>query len=87
MDGIVWHFIGTLQSHSAHHVAELADVVETVTRGRATDRLARRALDIGRSIPVLIEVDFTGERTGVAPTAWRSRPTRSPGPTAWISSA
>ena len=67
VDGIVWHFIGTLQSHSAHHVAELADVVETVTPGRATERLARRALDIGRSIPVLIEVDFTGERTGVAP--------------------
>ena len=67
VDGIVWHFIGTLQSHSAHHVAELADVVETVTPGRAMARLARRASDRGRSIPVLIEVDFTGERTGVAP--------------------
>jgi PLP dependent protein len=67
VNGIVWHFIGTLQSHSAHHVAELADVVETVTPGRAMQRLARRALGIGRSIPVLIEVDFTGERTGVVP--------------------
>jgi PLP dependent protein len=67
VDGIVWHFIGTLQSHSAHHVAELADVVETVTPGRAMARLARRAKEAGRSIPVLIEVDFTGERTGVAP--------------------
>ena len=63
VDGVVWHFIGTLQSHSAHQV------VETVTPGRAMDRLGRRAAGSGRSIPVLIEVDFTGERTGVAPDA------------------
>jgi pyridoxal phosphate enzyme (YggS family) len=67
VDGIVWHYIGTLQSHSAHHVAELADVVETVTPGRAMQRLAGRATTTGRTLPVLIEVDFTRARTGVAP--------------------
>jgi pyridoxal phosphate enzyme (YggS family) len=60
-----WHFIGTLQKGSAHHVAALADVVETVAGGRATERLARRASEAGRTIDALIEVDFTGERTGV----------------------
>jgi PLP dependent protein len=67
VDGVVWHYIGTLQSHSAHQVADLADVVETVTPGRAMERLARRASANGRTIPVLIEVDFTRERTGVVP--------------------
>ncbi len=62
-----WHFIGTLQSNSAHHVAALADVVETVAGGRATQRLARRAAASERTIDALIEVDLTGERTGVAP--------------------
>jgi pyridoxal phosphate enzyme (YggS family) len=62
-----WHFIGTLQSHTAHHVAELADVVQTLAPGNAALRLARRAAERGRRLPVLIEVDFTGERTGVAP--------------------
>jgi len=62
-----WHFIGTLQSHTAHHVAELADVVETLTPGKAAVRLARRAAERGRCLPALIEVDFTAERTGVAP--------------------
>jgi pyridoxal phosphate enzyme (YggS family) len=62
-----WHFIGTLQSHTVHHVAELADVVETLARGRSTARLARRAAERGRRIPALIEIDFTGERSGVAP--------------------
>lgn len=62
-----WHFIGTLQSHTARHVAELADVVQTLTPGKAVARLARRAAERGRRIPALIEVDFTGSRTGVAP--------------------
>jgi pyridoxal phosphate enzyme (YggS family) len=67
-----WHFIGTLQASSAHHVAELADVVQTLVPGKATARLARRAAEAGRTIPSLIEVDFTGERTGVAPQACES---------------
>jgi pyridoxal phosphate enzyme (YggS family) len=62
-----WHFIGTLQSHTAHHVAAFADVVQTVTGDAATERLARRAAASGRTLDALIEVDFTAERTGVAP--------------------
>lgn len=65
--GARWHFIGALQTGSAHHVASLADVVETVSDTRATERLARRAVEAGREIDALIEVDFTGERVGVAP--------------------
>jgi PLP dependent protein len=68
VEGVVWHFIGTLQSGSANRVAELADVVHSVTPGRATERLARRAASAGRTIPVLIEVDFAGRGTGVAET-------------------
>jgi PLP dependent protein len=62
-----WHYIGTLQASSAHHLAASADVVQTLTPGKATARLARRAAAAGRSIPSLIEVDFTGERAGVVP--------------------
>ena len=62
-----WHFIGTLQSGSAHHVAALADVVQTLTGGHATDRLARRAADAGRRLDVMIEVDYTGDRAGADP--------------------
>ena len=67
VQGATWHFIGTLQRGSAHHVAELADVVETAVPGRALGRLARRAAASGRSVPALVEVDFTEERSGVAP--------------------
>jgi hypothetical protein len=67
VSGIAWHFIGTLQRGSAHHVAELADIVETVVPGSAVHRLARRVVERGLTKPVLIEVDLTGERTGVGP--------------------
>jgi PLP dependent protein len=61
-----WHFIGTLQSHTAHRVAELADVVQTLSSDRAASRLARRAAAGGRTLDALIEVDFTERRAGVA---------------------
>jgi pyridoxal phosphate enzyme (YggS family) len=67
VQGPRWHFIGTLQSHTAHRVADLADVVQTLSPGNAVGRLARRAAQRGHRMPALIEVDFTGERTGVAP--------------------
>lgn len=62
-----WHYIGALQSGSAHQVADLADVVETVAGEHAARRLAGRAARSGRELDVLIEVDFTTERAGVDP--------------------
>ena len=62
-----WHFIGALQTHTAHHVAALADVVETLAGGHATERLARRAAEGHRTLDGMLEVDFTGERSGVSP--------------------
>ncbi len=67
VQGVRWHFIGTLQTNTAHHVAALADVVETVTGDRATERVARRAAASGRILDALLEVDYTGERSGVPP--------------------
>jgi pyridoxal phosphate enzyme (YggS family) len=65
--GVRWHHIGALQSNTVHHVAALADVVETLAGERAVARLARRAAALGRTLDGLIEVDFTGNRTGVPP--------------------
>ncbi len=66
--GVRWHFIGTLQSSTAHHVADLADVVET-RGGRARDARGSPAAPRGRGRPldVLIEVDLTGARDRRAP--------------------
>jgi pyridoxal phosphate enzyme (YggS family) len=62
-----WHYIGALRSGTATMVADLADVVETVAGERAARRLAGRAARSGRVLDALIEVDFTGTRSGVPP--------------------
>lgn len=62
-----WHYVGTLSTGGAGLVADLADVVHSVAGERATRRLAGRAARAGRRLDALIEVDFTGERSGVAP--------------------
>ena len=65
IDGATWHFIGTLQSGTAHLVADHADVVQTVAGERAARRLAGRATSSGRTLDALIEVDLADGRTGV----------------------
>jgi PLP dependent protein len=62
-----WHYIGTLQSSTAHRVADLADVVETLAGEHAARRLATRAVRAGRVLDALIEVDLTRQRSGVPP--------------------
>ena len=61
------HYIGTLQSSTARHVAAAADVVQTLASPIATRKLSRRAAESGRLIDCMVEVDFTGERVGVSP--------------------
>jgi PLP dependent protein len=62
-----WHYVGALRTGTAHQVADLADVVQTLSGERSVRRLAGRASRSGRVLDALIEVDFTGERAGVAP--------------------
>jgi pyridoxal phosphate enzyme (YggS family) len=62
-----WHYVGTLSSGAARAVADLSDVVHSLAGERAARRLAGRAARAGRTLEALIEIDFTGERSGVAP--------------------
>jgi pyridoxal phosphate enzyme (YggS family) len=67
LPGVRWHYIGALQSSTAHHVADVADVVQTLSGEHAARRLARRAASARRELEGLIEVDLIGGRTGVSP--------------------
>ena len=63
-----WHFVGRLQSHTAHRVAEHADLVHSAVPGRALQRLDARATSKSATIPVLLQVDESGRHQGVAPS-------------------
>ena len=65
--GVRWHHLGRVQSNKARRIALAADVVHGVEPGRGAERLAEAALERGAPLRVLLEVDFTGRRQGVAP--------------------
>jgi pyridoxal phosphate enzyme (YggS family) len=66
--GMRWHFVGSLQSHTSHRVAEAAAYLHSLVPGHAATRLAHRLAREQRRLPALLQVDFTGSRSGVAPS-------------------
>jgi pyridoxal phosphate enzyme (YggS family) len=71
-DAPVLHFIGRLQGNKAAHVAQYADVVESLDRAKLVDGLARGARRAGRpdgDLDVLLQVSLDGDtsRGGALP--------------------
>lgn len=65
--GVRWHHLGRVQSNKARRIAHAAETVHGVEPGRGAERLAGAALERGTLLRILLEVDFTGRRQGVAP--------------------
>lgn len=68
-DAVRWHMIGHLQRNKAGRAVEMFDVVHGVDDAELAGALARRAESVGRRLPVLIEVNVSGEASkfGIAP--------------------
>ena len=66
-----WHFIGHLQRNKAKTAAELFDLIHTVDSARLAHALDRRRREAGRPLPVLVQVNTSGEasKSGVEPDA------------------
>ena len=64
-----WHLIGHLQRNKAGRAVELFDRVHGVDDVDLAGALSRHAVSAGRTLPVLVEVNVSGENTkfGVAP--------------------
>ena len=64
-----WHMIGHLQRNKAKLAVQHFDMIETVDSWRLARELNRRCSDIGKRIPVLIEINSGKEntKTGVMP--------------------
>jgi PLP dependent protein len=58
---IEWHFIGHLQTNKAKLVARAAHVVHTVDSAVLARELAKRVRALGRTMPVLVEVNVAAE--------------------------
>ena len=67
--GPVWHCIGHLQSNKARTAAEIFDCIQTIDRLKLAKALEGRLAELGKSMPVLVQVNVGGEaqKAGVAP--------------------
>lgn len=68
--GATIHVIGQLQRNKAQIAARWARCVQTVDSLALAERLSRLAVEAGRELEVMIQVNVSGEQTkaGVAPT-------------------
>ena len=64
-----WHFIGHLQKNKVRRAAELFDMIETVDSAELAGEIDRRCRQIGKTMPVLIEINSAREtnKSGVTP--------------------
>ena len=65
-----WHFIGTLQKHNVRrNMVEIFDMIETVESLELAKEIDKRCAEIGKVMPVLIEVNSGREKqkSGVLP--------------------
>jgi pyridoxal phosphate enzyme (YggS family) len=61
--GLEWHFVGHLQENKARKAAPLFDLIHSVDDLSLGARLARVAVEEGRTVRALVQVDLAGEET------------------------
>jgi pyridoxal phosphate enzyme (YggS family) len=59
---VIWHFIGHLQRNKTKKAAGLFDMIETVDSVEVAGELNRRCAQLGKVMPVLIEVNSGREK-------------------------
>ena len=64
-----WHFIGHLQKNKVKKAVKLFDMIETVDSFELAREIDKRCAQIGKVMPVLVEVNSgrEGEKSGVFP--------------------
>ena len=60
-DRAVWHMIGKLQRRKAGDAVQLFDRIDAVDRVKLAETLDRRCAEAGKVLPVLLEVNVSGE--------------------------
>jgi pyridoxal phosphate enzyme (YggS family) len=66
---VKWHLIGHLQSNKARRAVELFDAIHSVDGIKLAERLNQAASEMGKRLPIFIEVNLGGEesKSGIDP--------------------
>ncbi len=64
-----WHFIGALQTNKLKTIVENFDLIQTVSREKELIELDKRAQDLNKVVPLLLEINSAEEdqKHGLAP--------------------
>jgi hypothetical protein len=68
--GLEWHMIGHIQSRKARQVVDYFDYVHSVDSLKLAQRLSNQAVDTKGVLPVLLEINVSGEQTKFGFPAW-----------------
>ena len=62
-----WRLVGHLQRNKAKKAVELFDMIESIDSERLAEEVARRCVDAGKTMDILLEVNVGGEeaKTGI----------------------
>ncbi|NWG19519.1 MAG: YggS family pyridoxal phosphate-dependent enzyme [Chloroflexi bacterium] len=73
---LTWHLIGHLQTNKAKKAVALFDLIHSVDSLRLAQALDRHAGEQGRRLPVLLQVNVSGEATkeGFDLAGWQEQP-------------
>ena len=61
--GVEWHMIGHVQSRKARLVIEHFDLLQSLDSLKLAERLNRMAVEVGRILPVMLELNVGGEES------------------------
>lgn len=65
---VEWHLIGHLQSNKARRAVELFSTIQSVDSFKLAERLDNIAGELGRKLPVFVEVNLGGEQSKAGAT-------------------
>ena len=70
LEGLQWHMIGHVQSRKAKEAAQHFDMIHSVDSLKLARRLDRFAGEAGRTLPILLECNVSGEASKYGWPAW-----------------
>ena len=67
-DGLIWHFIGRLQTNKVKYIADKVSLIQSVDSLRLAEEIEKRCQKLGKTMDILLEVNIGGEESkgGVA---------------------
>jgi pyridoxal phosphate enzyme (YggS family) len=70
-----WHMIGHIQSRKVKDIVPLFDIVHSVERFKIAQKLSEQAQVIGRTMPIFLEINISGEeaKDGFNAVDWQKK--------------